>query len=67
MSEEGTQRSTPEGSVERKTHEHRNPCKCGTNAYFKEDDEYGSLASGGSYEVCSCSNCGAKVYVPLPD
>ena len=43
----------------RKTHEHRTPCECGTNAYYDEGDEY--------YEVCKCSNCGRKEYVPLPD
>lgn len=32
-----------------------------------EDDEYGSLADGGSYEVYRCSVCGKTKYVQLPD
>jgi hypothetical protein len=32
-----------------------------------EDDEYGSLASGGSYEVYRCSVCGKRSYSQLPD
>ena len=32
-----------------------------------EDDEYGSLASGGSYEIYRCTKCGKKNYVQLPD
>jgi hypothetical protein len=34
-----------------------------------EDDEYGSLADGGSYEVWRCSDpdCGKVKYVQLPD
>jgi hypothetical protein len=31
------------------------------------DDEYGSLAQGGSYEVWECSVCGQRRYVQLPD
>lgn len=30
-------------------------------------DEYGSLASGGSYEIYKCPNCGRRFYVQLPD
>ena len=32
-----------------------------------EDDEYGSLASGGSYEIYRCTKCGKRDYVQLPD
>lgn len=31
------------------------------------DDEYGSLAAGGSYEIWSCDACGHRVYSALPD
>jgi ribosomal protein L37E len=31
------------------------------------DDEYGSLADGGSYEIYDCSTCGKRKYVQLPD
>jgi len=31
------------------------------------DDEYGSLGSGGSYEIYYCSCCGSKRYFMLPD
>lgn len=37
------------------------------HVYEYYDDEYGSLASGGSYEVYKCVNCGRRHYVPLPD
>jgi hypothetical protein len=30
-------------------------------------EEYGSLASGGSYEVLECRVCGRVAYSPLPD
>lgn len=61
---------TPKPSAtpaEQRTHEHTTPCECGTNAYYNAGDEYGSLADGGSYQMCDCSNCGKRVYVPLPD
>lgn len=32
-----------------------------------EDDEYGSLGSGGSYEIYRCDTCGRKNYFALPD
>lgn len=32
-----------------------------------KDDEYGSLADGGSYEVYECTVCGKTKYVQLPD
>ena len=32
-----------------------------------EDDEYGSLADGGSYEVYRCATCGRRSYAQLPD
>jgi hypothetical protein len=32
-----------------------------------EDDEYGSLAGGGSYAIYRCKKCGKRDYVPLPD
>lgn len=35
--------------------------------YEYVDDEYGSLADGGSYEMHDCSKCGHRIYVPLPD
>lgn len=31
------------------------------------DNEYGSLADGGSYEIYKCTRCPARTYVPLPD
>jgi len=31
------------------------------------EDEYGSLADGGSYEVHRCTACDKLIYVPLPD
>jgi hypothetical protein len=31
------------------------------------EDEYGSLADGGSYEVYKCRRCPELWYVPLPD
>lgn len=30
-------------------------------------EDYGSLASGGSYELYECPNCGLKFWVTLPD
>ena len=33
----------------------------------QEADEYGSLASGGSYEVYRCRVCGKVSYSQLPD
>jgi hypothetical protein len=32
-----------------------------------EDDEYGSLADGGSYEIYRCRRCGERSYSQLPD
>lgn len=32
-----------------------------------QDDEYGSLADGGSYERYCCSVCGKISYSQLPD
>lgn len=37
----------------------------GTMMYV--DDEYGSLADGGSYERFTCDTCGRVHYSPLPD
>jgi hypothetical protein len=37
----------------------------GTEVYA--DDEYGSLAEGGSYEVYECNKCGHLCYRQLPD
>lgn len=37
----------------------------GTEVY--EDDEYGSLASGGSYERYRCDTCGHACRRQLPD
>ncbi len=31
------------------------------------EDEYGSLADGGSYEVYECTTCHKRKYVQLPD
>jgi len=31
------------------------------------DDEYDSLANGGSYEIYKCKNCGKCEYSQLPD
>lgn len=50
------------------THEHPSPrARCGGVAYEKMEDEYGSLASGGSYERCRCVGCDKIVYSALPD
>lgn len=35
--------------------------------YERIDTEYGSLGSGGSYDVLVCRNCGRRAYDPLPD
>lgn len=35
--------------------------------YATVDQEYGSLASGGSYDVLECRRCGRRAYSPLPD
>jgi hypothetical protein len=37
------------------------------HTWVYHDDEYGSLADGGSYEVYLCSTCGDTKYVQLPD
>lgn len=31
------------------------------------EDEYGSLAEGGSYEIYECRKCGQKHYCQMPD
>lgn len=42
-------------------------CKsCKTELVYK-DDEYGSLASGGSYEIWVCPSCGKTHYFELLD
>lgn len=43
---------------------HNQDC-AGTCSYV--DDDYGSLGSGGSYEIYKCDTCGAVDYSPLPD
>lgn len=44
------------------------PCTDGrAHDYVYVDDEYGSLADGGSYEIYDCSICGQRLYSPLPD
>jgi hypothetical protein len=35
--------------------------------YETVGEEYGSLASGGSYDVLKCQNCGRVAYSPMPD
>jgi len=35
--------------------------------YRYHDDEYGSLADGGSYEIYICIHCRRRAYVQLPD
>lgn len=35
--------------------------------YVYVDDEYGSLAEGGSYEIHKCTRCGRVTYFQLPD
>ena len=35
--------------------------------YEHVEDEYGSLADGGSYEKLRCRSCGRITYSPLPD
>ena len=37
------------------------------HVWVYEDDEYGSLADGGSYEIHRCSVCGREKFVQLPD
>jgi hypothetical protein len=40
------------------------PCE---HVWVYHDDEYGSLADGGSYAVYRCGKCGQFDYSPLPD
>lgn len=35
--------------------------------YVYDDDEYGSLSDGGSYEIFICTKCKHKLYSQLPD
>lgn len=35
--------------------------------YVVVDEEYDSLANGGSYDVLRCTVCGRIAYSPLPD
>lgn len=35
--------------------------------YEVVDQEYGSLADGGSYDILECRVCGRTAYSPLPD
>lgn len=45
-----------------------NPCKkCGADVWGPGEDEYGSLADGGSYERFKCGHCRNTIYVELPD
>ena len=37
------------------------------HSYELTGEEYGSLASGGSYEVYTCGVCGRVAYSPMPD
>ena len=44
------------------------PCKkCSADVWGAGEDEYGSLADGGSYERFKCGHCGNVIYVPLAD
>lgn len=45
---------------------HQDCVECGGEVKYL-DDEYGSLASGGSYEVFKCASCGTRCYHALPD
>ena len=45
----------------------RVPEPCPPHDWKYEDDEYGSLASGGSYAVYRCTKCGGVDYAQLPD
>ena len=52
------------------THQHERPCEgygCGGLEFEQLEDEYGSLAQGGSYERCRCVKCGKISYSELPD
>lgn len=40
------------------------PCE---HVWVYHSDDYGSLASGGSYAVYKCGRCGHFDYSPLPD
>lgn len=44
-----------------------NPCSCGADVWDNGEDEYGSLADGGSYERFKCGHCKKVIYVELPD
>ena len=45
-----------------------NPCKiCGADVWQSQEDEYGSLGDGGSYEVFTCGHCRNTIYVAMPD
>lgn len=37
------------------------------HTWVYKDDEYGSLADGGSYEIYVCVECGERSYSQLPD
>jgi hypothetical protein len=37
------------------------------HTYQVTGEEYGSLGSGGSYEILTCSRCGRRAYSALPD
>lgn len=43
------------------------PCTCGADVWSDGEDEYGSLADGGSYERFICGHCKRIIYVELPD
>lgn len=59
--------TAPESGAGRKTHSHVTPCRCGANTWFKAGSDDGSLADGGSYDVCECTNCGKRFYVQIAD
>lgn len=58
-----------QGQTETKRGNPEHPCGrdgCAGH-FFYVDDEYESLADGGSYEIYECDTCGRTKYVPLPD
>lgn len=61
-------RELPEPKPRNCCGERLNPCKkCGADVWGRGEDEYGSLADGGSYERFECGHCRNTIYVELPD